>query len=384
MIMLGATTKNVKSAVAKLESKELRQQYASVEYGRVEDLQKLAVEGLSILGTNAESFIPQITKLFRSPETTFEAASALTKIGHKGFAVLTDSLSDQNSTFRGAAIWAMKEVSPVDTAAANAFLVACLNDPDMVNRHNAASFLAGIDPSAIPVLIKMLDEMDNYLIVSGAAEGLSKFGASAKSASPKLLSIYTNHVFVRDRQSAHSWSFSIMRALKEIDLEAAKQAETLLLQSGPLNIAHEGYTTNLLKSGKELIIGGYIHTAIIANTNHILSKAELNDPKTGKWTETGDLKTARHSHTATVLQDGRVLVAAGTDREGHALASAEIYDPTLGEWKETGLLNTARFYHSATLQSDGKVLVKNGHSGSDALTSSELYDPLTGKWTLIP
>jgi len=78
----------------------------------------------------------------------------------------------------------------------------------------------------------------------------------------------------------------------------------------------------------------------------------------GTWTATGSLNTARGSHTATLLQNGAVLVAGGFD--GIALASAEVYNAASGTWAATGSLNTARHIHTATLLQDGAVLVAGG------------------------
>src|SRR5262245_13655301 len=80
----------------------------------------------------------------------------------------------------------------------------------------------------------------------------------------------------------------------------------------------------------------------------------------GTWTITGSLHTARLFHTATVLSDGKVLVAAGTDSDFFVLGSAELYDPASGTWTTTGSL-TARAFHTATLLPDGKVLVAGGY-----------------------
>ena len=98
--------------------------------------------------------------------------------------------------------------------------------------------------------------------------------------------------------------------------------------------------------------------------------------------------TPRAGHSATLLSDGRVLVTGGMSGpgEGDFLASAEAYDPATGTWTATGSLGTARASHTATLLSDGRVLVAGGvrsvapDSGS-LLTSAELYDPGTGTWT---
>src|SRR6266513_7119 len=71
---------------------------------------------------------------------------------------------------------------------------------------------------------------------------------------------------------------------------------------------------------------------------------------------TGSLATARagqpSGHTATLLPNGKVLVAGGGD--GSILASAELYDPASGTWSATGSLATARFGYTATLMTNGK------------------------------
>ena len=51
--------------------------------------------------------------------------------------------------------------------------------------------------------------------------------------------------------------------------------------------------------------------------------AELDDPATGTWTRTGSLHTARQLHSATLLQDGRVLVAGGFSN-GFIINSVEL------------------------------------------------------------
>jgi hypothetical protein len=71
------------------------------------------------------------------------------------------------------------------------------------------------------------------------------------------------------------------------------------------------------------------------------------------FTNTGSLNTGRSQHTATLLPNGKVLVAGGLDNNNNALASAELYDPASGTWTATGNLNTARYIHTATLLPNG-------------------------------
>ena len=68
------------------------------------------------------------------------------------------------------------------------------------------------------------------------------------------------------------------------------------------------------------------------------------------------MATARYQHTATLLQNGQVLVAGGDDTG----VSAELYDPTTGMWTATGNLATGRSVHTATLLANGQVLVADG------------------------
>ena len=143
--------------------------------------------------------------------------------------------------------------------------------------------------------------------------------------------------------------------------------------TGNLVTARFFHTATLLPNGKVLVAGGL-------HDGSTLASAELYDPASGTWTATGSLATARDHHTATLLPNGKVLVAGGFDGSV-ALASAELYDPASGTWTATGSLATARYGHTATLLPNGKVLVAGGLTDSGSLASAELYDPASGTWT---
>ena len=78
----------------------------------------------------------------------------------------------------------------------------------------------------------------------------------------------------------------------------------------------------LLPNGKVLVAGGWN-----PDTFATLSAAELFDPATNTWSSAGTMSTVRSDATATLLSDGRVLIAGGSDGINSTTANAEIYTP---------------------------------------------------------
>lgn len=117
-----------------------------------------------------------------------------------------------------------------------------------------------------------------------------------------------------------------------------------------------------------------------------VSSVPASAASSGTWATTGNLITARSQHTATLLTDGKVLVAGGIGPSGTILQKAELYDPATGNWTATGSMATVRYAHIATLLPNGKVLVAGGviKVVSNTVTctqTAELYNPATGTWT---
>jgi Galactose oxidase, central domain len=92
---------------------------------------------------------------------------------------------------------------------------------------------------------------------------------------------------------------------------------------------------------------------------------------------------ARSNHVAVVLQDGRVLVAGGTDASGAASQTAELFDPAANSWSAAGPLMAPRSGATATLLPSGQVLIAGGTANGAALNSLELFDPNSNTFTLV-
>lgn len=136
-----------------------------------------------------------------------------------------------------------------------------------------------------------------------------------------------------------------------------------------------GHTATLLEDGRVLIVGGQ------KSPSGKLDTAEIFDPSTGLWSSAGSMAEKRSSgHRAVLLEDGRVLVLGENDD-----ASAEIFDPSTGQWSSAGVMLKARNWASATLLEDGRVLIAGGADATKAglleLNTAEIYDPSTGEWT---
>ena len=151
--------------------------------------------------------------------------------------------------------------------------------------------------------------------------------------------------------------------------------------TGSLNTARYYHTATLLSDGRVLVAGGAA-TGAQTFPYPALASAELYDPATGNWTFTGNLNAGRLLHTATLLLNGNVLVAGGWSEDhphNGIMSSAELYDPATGNWTRTSGMNVGRAAHTATLLFDGRVLVVGASRGFP--NSAELYDPATGTWS---
>jgi hypothetical protein len=149
-----------------------------------------------------------------------------------------------------------------------------------------------------------------------------------------------------------------------------------LVPTGNTTTARFAHTATLLLNGKVLIAGGMEQNGVW------LDSAELYDPAKGRFSAIGKMTTRRAGATATLLPNGKVLIAGGNDGSGKSLASAEIYDPDTNTFSATGNLSFPRGDAIAVLLKTGKVLVAGGNAAGDddQLASAEIYDPLAGRF----
>jgi hypothetical protein len=146
--------------------------------------------------------------------------------------------------------------------------------------------------------------------------------------------------------------------------------------TGTMSVERTAHTATLLTDGKVLIAGGH-------NSNGAPAGAEIYDPLLSRFVPTGAMSAGRWFHTASVLPNGKVLIAGGRRVQGNGdyPPVAELYDPATGTFNATGSLVASRALHTATLLPDGKVLLTGGIKGDLCLASAELYDPATGRFT---
>ncbi len=168
--------------------------------------------------------------------------------------------------------------------------------------------------------------------------------------------------------SAHKTQFS------------AAQSQAPWVAAGQLVQARSDHTTTVLLNGKILVAGGR-YTPNSSTPLTYLSHVELYDPATQQSVSTGSLQVGREEHTATLLPNGKVLVAGGYRAAATLAPRAELYDPVTGTWSDAGAMIQPRVWHEAALLPNGKVLVAGGRGDVGGLDSVEIYNPATNSWS---
>ena len=151
--------------------------------------------------------------------------------------------------------------------------------------------------------------------------------------------------------------------------------------AGNLTDGRSQHTATLLPSGKVLVIGG-VNTGACGNSTSYLATAEIYDPETNAWTSAASFTIGRNQHTATLLPNGKVLMAGGF---GPGLLGApawqnQLYDVDANTWTAMAPMGGYRLHHTATLLPNGKVLAAGGFAGGAGTASCEIYDPALNTW----
>jgi hypothetical protein len=155
--------------------------------------------------------------------------------------------------------------------------------------------------------------------------------------------------------------------------EVFDPAASTFAATGSMATGRNFHSAILLNDGRVLILGG--NASLFS-----LSSGELYDPASGQFTPTGNLQMAREFHTATALPSGKVLVTGGVNwfsgpdaPESQILSSAELFDPVAGTSASIGNLENERVGHTATLLKDGRALIAGGHDSEKNLATAEIY-----------
>jgi hypothetical protein len=158
--------------------------------------------------------------------------------------------------------------------------------------------------------------------------------------------------------------------------------------SGPdMAMTRQRHSATLLSDGRLLVAGGAYDFWGEAAT----ATCEIFDPTTETWSSAASMSVARSSHTATLLPSGKVLVTGGYNGGGYALSSAELYDPTNDQWSTLDAMSYGRYRHQAIVLNSDEILVVGGRQGNidggGAMTiwapvsTCEIYHVSTDTWS---
>jgi len=164
--------------------------------------------------------------------------------------------------------------------------------------------------------------------------------------------------------------------------------------TGTMTSRRYAQTSTLLRNGGVLITGGFSFDSSACDQNSsspAVASAEIYDPSNGSFAPTGSMAEVRGGHTATLLTNGKVLIAGGDNMEGDVppfflvdgSVTTEVYDPATGLFTSTGNTVTPRVGQTATLLANGDVLIAGGWSASQnaSIAAAEVYHTATGAFT---
>jgi len=188
-------------------------------------------------------------------------------------------------------------------------------------------------------------------------------------------------------KSSLVFSLIVLGAASNVSIATAQSASTFT-PTGSMTTPRGAYTATLLPNGKVLIAGGSP-----PYSDRDLASAELYDPATGTFAATGDMTAGHSNHSAALLPNGKVLIVGGTGRSNGVPGSppqfppAELYDPSTGTFSITGDTVETDSGGAAILLANGTVLIAHDpvfppvFTTSDIPATAEIYDPVTGTFS---
>jgi len=248
--------------------------------------------------------------------------------------------------------------------------------PPVISGVNITGFTVGSIPGTIKAanVEWLTDTLSNSAVEYGLTAGYGTTGSNG--------TLVTAHSLGVDALSPNTLYHYRVKSTDAYGSQSVSSDYTFTTPPGAftsnssMNYARAVHSATLLTNGKVLVAGGS------DSSNNALASAELYDPVTGTWATTGSMNHSRYNHQAFLLTNGKVLVFAGNSGAG-GYATAEIYDPVAGTWSTTGSMSIDRDSEAASLLSDGRVLVAGGYSSTliASLSTAEIYDPGTGTWS---
>lgn len=171
---------------------------------------------------------------------------------------------------------------------------------------------------------------------------------------------------------------NVLRSAELLSIFSSSRAiaETI----APMHDVRDLHTATLLPNGRVLIAGGFTTNA---NSTGSTSTTEIFYPDTGVFLRSGVMTSSRSNHTAASLPDGNVLVAGGFGANDVITASAEIFYSTAMQWRATTPMPAARTLNTATTLKDGRVMLAGGINSGGVLSSVVAFNPATGLWTAL-
>ncbi len=158
----------------------------------------------------------------------------------------------------------------------------------------------------------------------------------------------------------------------------SSRANGVVVRSVKMSEPRSGHTATLLKDGRILLAGGMIS---VTGQELPTASTEIFDPQTGAIRPSAKMSAPRAGHTATLLANGDVLITGGIDEQG-PVATAELYRAATGDFVTAGSMQITRERHSATLLQNGRVLITGGTLVRPS-EQAELYDPQTNSFRQI-